>query len=96
MLVYPGHLATDNDTLNPNVPVTRETPPTFLVQAENDHVDGVHQSLVYFAALNKAGVKAEMHLYAEGGHAFGLRRTQFPITGWPRLVETWLHTIGIL
>jgi acetyl esterase/lipase len=46
MAIYPGHLATENDTLNPNVPVSSETPPTFLLQAEDDHVDGVHQSLV--------------------------------------------------
>jgi hypothetical protein len=37
-----------------------------------------------------------MHLYAQGGHAFGLRRTKFPITGWPQLVETWLGTIGMI
>ena len=98
VLVYPGHLApgkTDGNTLNPNVPVTPQTPPTFLVQAEDDNVDGVNQSLTYYAALKKAGVPVEMHLYAQGGHAFGLRRTQFPITGWPRLVEEWLHTIGM-
>jgi acetyl esterase/lipase len=94
--VYPGHLATDNDGLNPNVPVSSETPPTFLLQAEDDNVDGVHQSLVYFAALKKVGVPVEMHLYAHGGHAFGLRRTQFPISDWPRLVETWLRTIGVI
>lgn len=94
--VYPGHLATDDDTLNPNVAVSRETPPTFLVQAEDDYVDGVNQSLVYYTALAKAGVPAEMHLYAHGGHAFGLRRTQLPITGWPRLVEAWLRTIGVI
>ncbi|MGD0192242.1 MAG: alpha/beta hydrolase [Rhizomicrobium sp.] len=94
--IYPGHLATAGDTLNPNVPVTGETPPTFLVQAENDNVDGVKQSLVYYAALKKVGVPVEMHLYAQGGHAFGLRRTEFPITGWPRLVETWLGTIGVI
>ena len=98
VLVYPGHLApgkTDGNTLNPNVPVTPETPPTFLVQAENDKTDGVNQSLTYYAALKKAGVPVEMHLYADGGHAFGLRRTPFPITDWPRLVETWLRTIGM-
>jgi acetyl esterase/lipase len=95
VLVYPGHLATANDTLNPNVPVTRETPTTFIVQAENDDVDGVHQALAYFTGLEKAGAPAEMHLYAQGGHAFGLRPTQFPITGWPRLVEAWLRTIGM-
>ncbi|HXC54583.1 MAG TPA: alpha/beta hydrolase [Rhizomicrobium sp.] len=96
VLVYPGHLATDGDSLNPNVPVSGETPPTFLVQAENDDVDGVEQSLVYFAALQKAGVPVEMHLYAQGGHAFGLRATALPITHWPRLVEAWLRTIGML
>jgi len=96
MAIYPGHLAADGDTLNPNVPVSRETPPTFLIQAEDDYVDGVNQSLVYYAALENAGVPAEMHLYAHGGHAFGLRRTPFPITDWPRLAEAWLHTIGIV
>lgn len=94
--VYPGHLATDDDTLNTHVPVSRETPPTFLVQAEDDYVDGVNQSLVYYAALKKAGVPTEMHLYAQGGHAFGLRHKQLPITDWPRLVETWLRTIGMV
>jgi acetyl esterase/lipase len=95
VLVYPGHLATDSGTLNPNVPVSSETPPTMLMQAENDDMDGVDQSLVYYAALQKVGAPVEMHLYAQGGHAFGLRRTPFPITDWPRLVETWLRTIGV-
>ena len=96
VLVYPGHLVTDNGSLNPHVPVSSETPPTFLVQAENDNVDGVKQSLVYYAALKQAGVPVEMHLYAQGGHAFGLRQTPFPITDWPVLVDKWLRTIGAL
>ena len=95
-LIYPGHLVTDSGSLNPNVPVSSETPPTLLVQAENDNVDGVKQSLVYYAALKNAGVPAEMHLYADGGHAFGLRRTRSPITNWPPLVDTWLRTIGMI
>jgi hypothetical protein len=37
-----------------------------------------------------------MHLYVKGGHAFGLRRTSFPITEWPQLAEKWLGTIGII
>jgi acetyl esterase/lipase len=82
--------------LNPDVPVTRQTPPTFLLQAEDDHVDNVDDSLAYYVALKKAGVPVEMHLYAHGGHAFGLRRTELPITGWPPLVETWLGTIGMI
>ena len=82
--------------LNPDVRVTGQTPPTFLLQAEDDHVDNVDDSLAYYIALKKAGVPVEMHLYAQGGHAFGLRRTKFPITGWPQLVETWLATIGMI
>jgi acetyl esterase/lipase len=94
--VYPGHLATGRDTLNPNVPVTHETPPTLLIQAEDDTVDGVSQSLVYYAALKKAGVPVEMHLYAHGGHAFGLRPTALPVTRWPKLAHAWLKTIGVI
>ena len=88
--------ADKNLAVNPEVPVTKQTPPTFLLQAEDDHVDSVYDSLAYFIALQKAGVPAEMHLYAQGGHAFGLRRTKFPITAWPQLVETWLQTIGVI
>ena len=95
--LYPGHLWVDEEKfeLNPDVPVTPETPPTFLMHAEDDPVDDVNHSLVYYVALKRAGVPVEMHLYAKGGHGFGLRRTESPITGWPRLVETWLVTIGL-
>jgi acetyl esterase/lipase len=94
--LYPGHLSTEHGGLNPNVPVSRDTPPTFLVQAEDDDVDGVSQSLVYYTALEKVGAPSEMHLYAHGGHAFGLRRTSLPITHWPTLAEAWLRSIGML
>jgi acetyl esterase/lipase len=96
--VYPGHLWIGGETyaLNPNVLVTPQTPPTFLVQAEDDNVDGVNQTVAYYIALKKARVPVEMHLYAQGGHAFGLRHSKFPITGWPQLVETWLGTTGMI
>src|ERR1035437_5959690 len=71
--IYPGHLSlADNSfALNPDIRthITRQTPPTFLLQNEDDHVDRVEDSLSYYAALKKAGVPVEMHLYAEGGHA---------------------------
>ena len=82
--------------LNPDLRVTSRIPPTFLLQAEDDHGDSVYDSLAYFIALQKAGVPAEMHLYPHGGHAFGLRRTKLAITEWPQLVETWLKTIGMI
>lgn len=96
--LYPGHLAVPEKdfALNPDIRVTSQTPPTFLLQAEDDPVDPVENSLVYFSALRKAGVPAEMHVYMNGGHAFALRPTESPITGWPQLVETWLRTIGML
>jgi len=98
--VYPGHLWIDDKKfeLNPDIRthISGQTPPTFLLQAENDYMDNVNQSLVYYIALKDAKVPVEMHLYAQGGHAFGLRRTGLPITGWPQLVETWLGTIGII
>ena len=81
----PLSAADENLGLNPDIAVTSETPPTFLLQAEDDHVDSVYDSLSYYIALKKAGVPAEMHLYAQGNHAFGLRPTKLPITAWPQI-----------
>ena len=96
--LYPGHLSVNPNphTLTPDIRVTRETPPTFIIQAEDDPVDRVDNSLVYYAALRQAHVPAELHLYPRGGHAFGLRPTKMPLTHWPQLVETWLQSIGML
>jgi acetyl esterase/lipase len=81
--------------LNPDLHVTAKTPPTFLLQNEDDYVDNVNDALSYYIALRNAGVPTEMHLYPKGGHAFGLRRTKLPATAWPQLVDTWLQSIGI-
>jgi acetyl esterase/lipase len=98
VILHPEHQTISDAylALNPDLRVTGRTPPTFLLQAEDDHVDSVYDSLSYFIALQKAGVLAEMHLYPHGGHAFGLRRTTLAITEWPQLVETWLKTIGMI
>jgi acetyl esterase/lipase len=94
----PDPLSTTDENLglNPDIHVAGQTPPTFLLQAEDDHIDSVYDSLSYYIALKKVGVPAEMHLYAQGNHAFGLRRAKLPITAWPQLVETWLGTIGMI
>lgn len=94
--LYPGHLCRDESKLDPDLSVTRSTPPTFLLQATDDPVDEVCNSIVYAKALTEAGVSTEVHLFAKGGHAFGLRHTENAISGWPALVETWLHQIGML
>jgi acetyl esterase/lipase len=94
VIVYPGYLALAEQNFAPNseIHVSNQTPPTFMVQAEDDPVH-VENSIVYFQTLKNANVPAEMHLYAQGGHGYGLRRTELPITAWPKLVETWLQTI---
>src|SRR5450830_1050254 len=98
--LYPGHMSAnyrvDLSRLNPAIRVSSQTPPTFLLHAQDDPVDPVEFSLLYYAALKQADVPAELHLYAQGGHAFGLRPTKFPIAQWPALVETWLGTIGMI
>lgn len=97
MGLYPGHLWEGKGlVLNPTVHVTSKTPPTFLVQAEDDPVDDVRHSLTYFLALKQAGAPVEMHLYAKGGHAFGLKKKDLPIGAWPELAEKWMQSIGML
>ncbi|CAN5491042.1 alpha/beta hydrolase [soil metagenome] len=96
MILYPGWLNGSDGKVHPSLEPTAEIPPTFLVQAENDYTAHVENSLVYFLALKNAKVPAELHIFTQGGHGFGLRPTDLPISHWPALAETWLHTIHIL
>jgi acetyl esterase/lipase len=97
MLIYPAYLTEKDggDKLASELPVTARTPPTFLVQTEDDPVK-VENSLVYYAALKRAGVPAEMHLYSKGGHGYGLRKASDAVTGWPQLATEWLRSFGLL
>jgi acetyl esterase/lipase len=97
VVLYPGYLS-DAPALNKlshGIDPSSNTPPTFLLQAEDDPVHE-ENALLYFQALKEAKVPAELHLYAQGGHGYGLRPTDLPVTHWPRLVETWFHTIHVL
>lgn len=107
IVMFPGHMTARSNNpyeLNKKLPVDGNTPPTFLLQAGNDPIDTVQHSLVYYIALKKANVHAEYHIYAEGGHAFGLNRTilnnpnwnKLPIADWENLVERWLKTIKMI
>jgi acetyl esterase/lipase len=97
VVIYPGYLANSDQNFAPNTEIhpTANTPPTFIVQAEDDPVH-VENAVVYFMQLKNAKVPAELHVYAQGGHGYGLRRTALPVTTWPQAVEVWLHTIGVL
>ncbi|HMM78801.1 MAG TPA: alpha/beta hydrolase [Pyrinomonadaceae bacterium] len=104
IVMFPGHMTNHTSNpyeLNKKLPVDGNTPPTFILQAGNDPIDPIENSLVYYIALQKAKVHAEYHIYAEGGHAFGLDRTildnpnwnKLPIADWENLVVRWLQTI---
>jgi acetyl esterase/lipase len=93
--LYPGHISDDLKNINKDLLFTAKTPPTILIQAVDDPVDHVEYSTLYFAALKKVGVSVEMHLFAQGKHAFGLRPTEHPITKWPHLVDKWMVAIGM-
>ncbi|HVU17572.1 MAG TPA: alpha/beta hydrolase [Candidatus Didemnitutus sp.] len=98
VLIYPAYLTDGdkNDALNPLLhPNAKDTPPTFIVMTE---VDGmrVENALFYYLALKKAGVPAEMHLYARGPHGYGLRRTELGVTSWPDRATDWMRESGWL
>jgi acetyl esterase/lipase len=98
LIIYPGGLlsnGTEPRQLRAEVVPSAQTPPTFLVQAEDDPVH-VENTLAYFAALSRAKAPAEMHVFAKGGHGYGLRPSSLPITDWPQLAGKWLRTIGVL
>ena len=96
LLIYPGYLQSDDNplTVSPEVKPTALTPPSFLIQTEDDTAK-VENAWVYYEALKQAKVPAEMHLFANGGHGYGLRPTKLPVTHWPDLAATWLRTLGI-
>lgn len=93
---FPGHLCRSGDRLDPGIHATARTPPTFLLQAWDDPVDPICNSTLYARALDEAGVPAEVHLFARGGHAFALRPIGNSVEIWPTLLESWLGEIGIL
>jgi len=74
--------------------VTKNTPPVFIVQGENDRTVPVENSLLFYQALKTAGVPAEIHLFAKGPHGFGMNPGLGAISDWPRLCEVWLRANG--
>lgn len=97
MLVYPAYLTVKDqgDAIAPELHIDSTTAPTLLIQTEDDPVR-VESSLFYYLALKKEKVPAEMHLYARGGHGYGLRNKGTGIYNWPSAAEGWLRTIGAI
>ena len=96
-LIYPGYLTVkeEGDKVAPELRINEKTPPTFLLQTQDDGVR-VENSLFYYLALKNAKVPAEMHLYAKGGHGYGLRPTADEVTKWPDRATEWMRSLGVL
>ncbi len=92
LIIYPAYLYTEGYKMPGDLPVTAATPPTFLLQAEDDgpYVDS---SLTYFIALKAVKVPVEMHLFPDGGHGYGLRKRGKTTDVWPGLAEAWLKRV---
>jgi acetyl esterase/lipase len=95
--VYSGYLkAKDKDELAPGLHVPKDTPPVFLVHGGADIVSDPEHSLVMYRALKRAGVPAELHIYATAAHDFGVRPSDHPYYTWTRSCADWLRHQGLL
>ena len=97
ILVYPAYLTLkdQNDRVAPELNLTSNTPPAFIVMAEDDPVR-VETALFYAAALKKVKVPFELHIYPSGGHGYGLRPTKELVTTWPQRAADWMRSRGLL
>jgi acetyl esterase/lipase len=99
ILVYAGLQfdTKDQDHITPKIRVSKDSPPTFLVHATDD--SGVARSdgsALMYLALKRAGIPTELHVYASGGHGFGLRASDKPCTTWPDRCTDWMRERGFL
>ncbi len=97
VLIYPAYLTLkdQNDKINPETAVSSNTPPTFMAITQDDPVR-VENVLFYSLALKQSGVPFELHVYPKGGHGYGLRRTDNPVTAWPDRAADWMRSRGLL
>ena len=96
-LIYPAYLTMkeQGDKVSPELPITANTPQTFLAMTQDDGVR-VESALFYYLALKQAKVPAELHLYPTGGHGYGLRPSTHGVTTWPKRAEEWMAARGLL
>ena len=94
--IYTGGLVPREGTeLYPNVNVGEGVPPFFMVHANDDRASPLNSAQLY-VELKKQGASAELHIFESGGHGYGLRPTDQPVTRWPKLMEVWMNQIGVL
>lgn len=96
VVIYPGGIVAKGTTdISPEIRVTDKTPPSFIAQAGDDPVNS-DNSTYYYLALKRAKVPAELHIYATGGHGFGMKKTGKPSATWPDRCAEWMEHQGIL
>lgn len=102
LLIYPAYLfeksqSTDgvNTLIADDLPVDKNTPPMFMTMAFDDRV-GPENILRFGLAMKAAEVPVSLHLFPTGGHGFGLRKTEEPVSDWPKLAAQWLRHSGWL
>lgn len=95
VLVYPAYLTDKGGALRPEFAVTKAAPPMFFAHSTDDPVTS-EGSVALYSALKKAGVPAELHLYASGGHGYGMRKTPHPCATWPDRAGDWMKARGLL
>ena len=97
--IYAAYLADgyrdDKAELGPLITVDGKTPPMFLAATWDDRFRGAQAALL-FARLREHGVPAEIHVWAKGGHGYGIRGSDDPVSGWHRHMQTWLEKSGFL
>jgi acetyl esterase/lipase len=101
ILCYPGYFkAKDKDELRPGLNIPADTPPIFLAHASDDNESYggsvAENSALMYMALKRAGVPAELHIYATGDHDFGVRQNEKLPSSWPQLCLRWLRFQNLL
>jgi acetyl esterase/lipase len=97
ILVYPGYLKPkDKDELAPGLRIPAGTPPVFLAHGGADIISPPEHSVVLYLALRRAGIPAELHVYANTAHDFGVRPSERPYSTWTKTCAAWLREGGFL
>ena len=96
--VYPAYLVTDDKnptTLRPEITIPKDAPPACFVHAADDRISAAADALIY-VEYAKLGIPCELHIFAKGGHGFGMKPGNLPANAWPQRVAEWMRSMGLL
>ncbi|MGE5195250.1 MAG: alpha/beta hydrolase [Deltaproteobacteria bacterium] len=97
VLCYSGYLkAKDKDEISQGIRIPADTPPIFLAHSSDDKISDAEHSAFMYLALKRAGVPAELHIYATGDHDFGVRQNEKLPSSWTQLCVKWLRSRELL